>query len=438
MNTEILVVGLNHRTAPVEVRERITYPGNSNGQMTRLFLEIDGVSEALIISTCNRAEVVVAGTCDERTLSRILDTVSTIHDIPREFFENYLYSRQGAEAVSHIFRVAASLDSMVLGEPQILGQVKEGYRLAASVNATGPILNRLMHRAFFTAKRVRTETGVGLAGVSVAYVAVELAKKILGNLQDKAVLLVGAGEMAELAARHLSSQVRTPPVIVNRTIENACTLAGMLNGLARGMDQLEDCLAQTDVAITSTGSCETLITSAHMTRVMRRRRNKPIFIIDIAVPRDVEISVNDIDGVYLYNIDDLQSVVAENVEERSQEAIRAETIVAEETAKFIDWSKCLDSTPTIVAIRRRLEEIRANELARSNGKLSSLNPAQREAVEMITKSIINKIAHDPIAFLKRAKSRPKRNLYLDIAQRMFNVSDSACTPDLGEESSSRK
>ncbi len=251
--------------------------------------------------------------------------------------------------------------------------------------------------------------------------AVELARKILGDLNDKAVILIGAGEMAELAARHLTTHVEKPILVVNRTLENACQLARRLQGSAAPMDKLEEGLGTADVVITSTGSCDPIITFAQMKAVMKKRRYRPIFLIDIAIPRDVEAAVNDIDGVYLYNIDDLQAVVDENLGGRKQEALRGEQIVAEEVEKFTYWARTLDSTPTIVAIKERLETIRAGELARLNGKLSHLAPEEREVVEIITRSIINKIAHEPISFLKKVGRTSKRNVYLYTAQRMFKL-----------------
>ncbi|MBI5248271.1 MAG: glutamyl-tRNA reductase, partial [Desulfomonile tiedjei] len=333
----ILVIGLNHSTAPVEVREKITFPGDSEGKVTRFFANLDGVEEAMILSTCNRAEIIVSADDPAARREPLIRAIGEVHGLDPDPFREFLYVRSGDAAVRHVFRVAASLDSMVIGEPQILGQVKEGYRRAADVDATGPILNRLLHRAFFAAKRVRTETGVGSAAVSVAYAAVELARKILGELNDKSVLLIGAGEMAELAARHLITQVKQPVVVVNRTFENACNLARELRGSAVRMEKLEEGLVDADVVITSTGSCEPLITRDHMRRVMRRRRYRPIFLIDIAIPRDVEPAANDVDSVYLYNIDDLQAVVEENLGERRQEALRGERIVEEEVTKFMNW-----------------------------------------------------------------------------------------------------
>jgi glutamyl-tRNA reductase len=434
MSVSLLVIGLNHSTAPVEVRERISFPGDEDGKVTRLIADVSGVEEAMILSTCNRAEIITTvGSQDTR--DQLIEAIGTIHDVDSKLFREFLYVKEDGDAVRHVFRVASSLDSMVLGEPQILGQVKEGYKRATTVSATGPILNRLMHRAFFTAKRVRTETGVGSAAVSVAYVAVELAKKILGRLNDKAVLLIGAGEMAELAAKHLSGQVERPIVVVNRTFDNACTLARQLGGNAMAMEQLLDALVNADVVITSTGSCEPIIRQSDTRIVMKRRRFRPIFLIDIAIPRDVEPQVNDIDGVYLYNIDDLQLVVEENVGERREEAVRGERIVDEEVDKFVNWTKTLESTPTIVALREKLEAIRTGEMSRLNGRISKLSPEDRETVEMITKSIINKIAHDPISFMKKTGARSKRNDYLDLAQRLFKLDGLLSDPTSGEEES---
>lgn len=435
MSAELLVIGLNHATAPVEIREKVTFPGDDQGEVTRGLLQIEQVLEAMILSTCNRAELIVMTENPEVTCENLVQAIGRFHCLDMDPFRKFLYFKQGAEAVRHLFRVASSLDSMVLGEPQILGQVKEGYRRAAKAHATGPIMNRLMHRAFFAAKRVRSETGIGSAAVSVAYVAVELARKILGELKGRQVLLIGAGEMAELAARHLISQVDAPVVVVNRTFENACVLARQLRGSALPLDQLEHALVATDVVITSTGSCDPIMRVAEMKNVMRKRRFRPIFLIDIAIPRDVEPEVNDVEGIYLYNIDDLQAVVEENIGERRQEALRAESIVEEEVEKFIEWTRTLDSTPVIVALKERLEAIRQGELAKQNGKLSSLTPAQRDTVEIITRSIINKIAHDPIAFLKKAGSSSKRNDYFYAAQRMFRLNGRSDDDDFGEEES---
>ena len=433
MKSEILVIGLNHITAPVEIRERITFPGDESGQVTRSILGVEGIQEAVIVSTCNRSEVITAAEDIEAASERLIHFMARLHVVDPETLCEFLYVKAGEDAVRHVFRVSSSLDSMVLGEPQILGQVKEAYSRAANAGATGPILNRLMHRAFFSAKRVRTETGIGLAAVSVAYVAVELAKKILGELREKSIMIVGAGEMAELAARHLSDQVEKSLIVFNRTYETACSLARQLRGRAAPMERLNEGLIEADVVITSTGSCEPLISEDQIKNVMRRRRFRPIFLIDIAIPRDVEPSVNSIEGVYLYNIDDLQTVVQENLGERRHEAEKGEAIVELEVEKFMKWTKTLHSTPTIIALKEKLETIRTGELARLNGKLSDLSQEEREIVELITRSIVNKIAHDPISFLRKTGLTSKQNMYLDVVQRLFRLDSSVGTGESREE-----
>ncbi len=431
MSVSIVVIGLNHSTAPVQIREKITFQGDPNGSATKSFANNPGVSELMILSTCNRVEIIAIYDGNQSTENELIDRIASYHQLDRENFDDYLYIKRDSDAVRHVFRVASSLDSMILGEPQILGQVKDGYRKASEAATTGPILNRLMHRGFFSAKRVRTETNVGAAAVSVAYVAVELAKKILGDLQDKSVLLIGAGEMAELAAKHLISQVVKPLTVVNRTYENACVLASQLDGSAVPMNELEQALTTADVVITSTGSCDPIICSPNMRNVMKVRRYRPIFLIDIAIPRDVEPAVHDIDGVYLYNIDDLQSVASDNLGERKIEALRGERIVEEEVSKFMNWTETLDSTPTIIALREKLEQIRTSELARLNGKLAKLNTDERDLVDQVTRSIINKIVHDPISFLKQSGKNAKRTDYLDVTQKLFNLYDTN-TPAAGE------
>jgi glutamyl-tRNA reductase len=418
---EILLVGLNHSTAPVEVRERITFQGDADGAITRGMAQIPGVQEALIISTCNRAEVLAVCSSPELVERRVIDHIGSIHESAPADFRNYLYTFCGEDAVRHLFRVASSLDSMVIGEPQILGQVKESYRRAVIAKAAGPILNRLMHRAFFTAKRVRNETGVGRAAVSVAYVAVELAGKILGDLKRKTVLLIGAGEMAELAARHLAAHVDGPIHVVNRTFETACELARELSGRAFRFERMVECLTESDVVITSTASCEPILRADDLRKVLKLRRYRPLFLIDIAIPRDVEPEANEIDGVYLYNIDDLQTVAAENVSERREEARKAESLVEEEIGKFMAWKQTLAFAPTIVAFKEKLERIREAEVNRLNGKLGHLGASEREAVEAVTRAIVNKIAHEPIVFLKHSGVTSKGPLYLDAVQKLFGL-----------------
>ena len=418
---DFIVVGVNHTTAPVEVRERITFPGNQDGAVTRIVAQTKGVDECVILSTCNRAEIIAAVVDPDYVSERLVELIAQIHGIGADFLRPHLYIKTSVEAVKHILRVTSSLDSMVLGEPQIAGQVKAAFKRDAAANTTGPLINRLMHRAFFTAKRVRTETGVALAAVSIAYVAVELAKKILGELEPCQALLVGAGEMAELTARHLAGNVAKPIRIINRTIENACVLASQFQGTAEPMDRLFDALSTSDVVISSTGSCDPIIKYSNMKAVMKLRRYKPIFMIDIAIPRDIEPRVNDLDGVYLYNIDDLQAVVDENMGERLQEAEKAGEIVEEEVRKFMNWNRSLEWAPTIVSLKKKFEDIRINEIGRMNGRLSRLSDSEREAIDILTRSIINKIAHGPISFMKQSLNTSRHNQHIDFVQRVFDL-----------------
>jgi glutamyl-tRNA reductase len=326
-----------------------------------------------------------------------------------------------SDAIRHIFRVASSLDSMVLGEPQILGQIKEAYTRATMEKTAGVIINRLMHRAFHVAKRVRTETGVCEAAVSISYAAVELAKKIFYVLEGKKVLLIGAGEMAELAARHLMGQGVSTMVVANRTFHRAVQVAEPFRAQAIAFEEIEGQLSNVDIVISSTASPEYVIAYDLVKRSMRRRRNRPLFCIDIAVPRDIEPSVNEIENVYLYDIDDLKGVVQLNLAQRRQEAVQAERIVEEEVVKFGNWMQTLEVVPTIVSLREKAETIIRAELKKSSTALSRLDPEENRAVQVLVRSIAEKVIHDPIVFLKHKAGSPLVKEYLDAARRLFKL-----------------
>jgi glutamyl-tRNA reductase len=325
------------------------------------------------------------------------------------------------EAVLHIFRVACSLDSMVVGEPQILGQIKEAYRQAIEARTSGVIINRLLHKAFSVAKRVRTETRIGSSAVSISYAAVELAKKIFGELKGKNALLIGAGEMAELAAEHLLSNGVDRIVVANRTLERALALAKRFNGSTVPWEELLEELARIDIIVSSTGSTEPILTVADVKKRMRARRNRPLFFIDIAVPRDIEPEVNRIDNVYLYNIDDLQGIIEINRTERAKEAVRAEHIIAAEALKFDAWLRTLEVVPTIVSIRDKAEQIRQTEVSRTLNQLGSLSEEEIQAVHVLTQAMVKKLLHDPILFLKRVSNRSRKDFYLDVARKLFHL-----------------
>jgi glutamyl-tRNA reductase len=335
--------------------------------------------------------------------------------------QQYSYLYQGRDAVEHLYNVAASLDSMVVGEPQILGQLKQAYREALEHKTTGVILNRLLHKSFSVAKRVRTETNIGGSAVSISYAAVQLAKKILGNLRDKSVLLVGAGEMAELAAEHLVRQGIGRVIVANRTLERAVKLAQRFNGTAVGLAELTTQLAEVDILVSSTGATDLILTKDQVKPLMRQRKNRPLFLIDIAVPRDLDPELNDLDNVYLYDIDDLKNVVDVNKAEREKEALRAEGIVAEEVVKFEQWLEGMEIAPTITAIRQKANGIREAEVAKTLATLKSLSDNERRSVEMLANAIVNKLLHEPMIFLKNSAPHDNPALKLAFVRQLFGL-----------------
>jgi glutamyl-tRNA reductase len=414
------VIGVNHKTAPVEVRERLAIPESRLPEACQKLAMQPGVEEGMIISTCNRVEVVAQlknGTGDLRSFIREYFQVD-----PAEF-EQHLYEFREQEAVRHVFRVAASLDSMVVGEPQILGQVKEAYATARAVGTVRAQLDQLLTRAFAVAKRVRTETAVGSSAVSVASVAVELAKKIFGNLAGKQVFLVGAGKMSELAARHLLAHGCEAIFVANRTYDRAIRLAQKFNGQAIEFSRLYDSCDRADIVITSTGSPHAIFRREHGEQFLSRRKNRPMFFIDIAVPRDVDPEMNKLDGIFVYDIDDLQQAVASHVADRKKEAERAEAIVDSEVERFQARINTLDVVPTIVSLQDHLETIRQAEIDRVRGRLGRLSPDQEMAVEALTRGIVNKIMHTPISALKTAARDPEATTVVDLVRRLFNLQE---------------
>jgi glutamyl-tRNA reductase len=414
------LIGVNHKTAPVEIRERLVVPESRLAEACQRFAEHPAISEGMIVSTCNRVEFLANmknGTGDLREFLRDYFAVD-----PSQF-ENHLYEFRESEAVRHVFRVASSLDSMVVGEPQILGQVKEAYATARAVGAVRAQLDQLLTRAFAVAKRVRTETAVGSSSVSVASVAVELAEKIFGNLQGKSVYLVGAGKMSELAARHLLAHGAASIFVANRTYDRAIGLAQKFKGQAIEFDRLQDTCDRADIVITSTGAPHFIFRREHGEKFLARRRNRPMFFIDIAVPRDVDPELNKLDGIFVYDIDDLQQAVSSHVADRKKEAEKAEAIVNGEVEKFQARLATLDVVPTIVSLQDHLETIRQAEIDRVRGRLGSLSNDQELAVEALTRGIVNKIMHTPISTLKTAARDPESTTVVDLVRRLFNLQD---------------
>jgi len=422
---KILTIGMNHETAPIELRECLAGETEQTIRALASMRQLDAVREGLFLSTCNRVEALFIADEPDSAKASIISLLSNLGGIETEEILPCLYVLEDMKAVKHVFNVASSLDSMVVGEPQILGQIKAAYTLATQEKTSGVILNRLMHRAFHVAKRVRSETDICGAAVSISYAAVELAKKIFHILEGKKVLLVGAGEMAELAARHLLTHGVSSLVVANRTFERAVEVAGRFNAEPVSFEEMESQLLNADIVITSTASTEYVVTREQVRKSLRKRRNRPLFFIDIAVPRDVEPRVNALNNVYLYDIDDLKGVVELNMAQRREEAVKAGRIVEEEVAKFEKWLETLAVVPTIVSLRNKAESIIHAEFAKSRSALDGLTPAQNEALETLIRSIVEKMLNDPIVYLKGRAGRSTLNTYLDLTRKLFGLDDGA-------------
>ena len=417
----IIVVGLSHKTAPVEIRERVAFPPTAMEKPLRELMSLPAVTEGVIVSTCNRVELYATSRDPEAGVVQLKRFLAAYHDFPSQELESHLYDYQGEDAIRHVFRVSSSLDSMVIGEPQILGQIKTAYGYATEFKTAGLILNRFLHKAFSVAKRVRTETEIASNAVSVSFAAVELARKIFGKLEDKTVLLIGAGEMCELAARHFINNGVSSVMVTNRTFERAEKLAAEFNGRPILFDSFSDHLPQVDIILTSTGAPNFILGHKTVEEVIRRRRNKPMFFIDIAVPRDIDPKVNKIDNVYLYDVDDLQGVVQSNLKERQKEAKKAEGIIDEEIGQFFRWLASLEVVPTIVSLRSKLEEMRRVELEKTFASLKDLDQKERKAIEALTSAIINKVLHQPITTLKNSQNDASGDSYVDAVRALFDL-----------------
>jgi glutamyl-tRNA reductase len=417
------ITGLNHRTAPLEVREKLAFSEQSLPEALRALKGEPGLLEGMILSTCNRVEVAVASedACDPLALATGFFEHS--RGIEHGWANPYLYHHEDREAVRHLFRVAASLDSMVLGEPQILGQLKAAYATAKVHGALSGFLDVLLTRAFSVAKRVRSETEIGRSAVSVSYAAVELARQIFGSLDGKKVMVVGAGKMSELAARHLRRSGVAGICVTNRTRERAVELARLFDGVIVDYDRFAAGLHEVDIVIASSGAPHYILSPDDVRRALEARRNRPMFLIDIAVPRNIDPAVNRLDNVFLYDIDDLERVVNSNRQERAKEAEQAEAIVALEVDRMVGRLHAREVTPTIVSLQEQLEQIRTGELARVRSKLGTLTPQQEEALEMLTRGIVNKVAHGPISELRRSAGHPEGLHLVDLIHRVFKLGD---------------
>ncbi|HXB70830.1 MAG TPA: glutamyl-tRNA reductase [Candidatus Acidoferrales bacterium] len=418
---KLLITGVSHKTAPVEVRERLAFREESLPAALADLKARDGVAEAVILSTCNRVEITIT-TEDQFDPQAIVDAfLAEQKGVDPDAIEPHLYRHMGKEAIHHLFRVAASLDSMVVGEPQILGQLKAAYAAAKNCGSVCGWLDGLMTRTFSVAKRVRSETGIGQMAVSVSYAAVELARKIFGSLTNRTVMIVGAGKMSELAARHLRRSGASHVFVTNRTHERAVEMARLFQGTPVEYGRFTAMLPEVDILISSSGAPHYILHKDEMQRVISARRNKPMFLIDIAVPRNIEPSVNEIDNVFLYDIDDLQEVVNANLRERAKEADRAESMVAEEVERMMARLKVAEVTPVIVGLQEQWEQIRVAEMDKTRRKYGPFTPEQEHAMEALTKGIINKIAHGPISELRNHAGNPEGAQVVAAIRKAFHL-----------------
>ncbi|HEX7548492.1 MAG TPA: glutamyl-tRNA reductase [Candidatus Methylomirabilis sp.] len=421
---ELFVLSLNHDTASIDLRERLFFPERELPKALDALGEVPELAERMILTTCNRVEVYgVAEGPLSQTVESVVACLGRHRNLDPAQFDGAFYTHTAAAAARHVFRVASSLESMVLGEPQILGQVKSAYSIARAEQSTGIVLNNLLEQAFHVAKRVRTETGIASEPVSISSVAVDLARKIFGDLAGRTVLILGAGEMAELALRHLVDDGVQSILVANRTYERAVALAEQFRGRAVTYDSFQQEMLKADIVISATSAPHIILKKEDMQKIIQERRHRPIFLIDIADPRDIDAACNGVDNVYLYNIDDLQSVAAANQKERQREAERAVPIVEREVELFLAWLRGLDVVPTIVSLRNRMEEIREAELRKAMSRLGDLTPEQRETIASLTTAMVNKILHQPMSELRRRAVHQDGHMYSTVLRRLFGLEE---------------
>jgi glutamyl-tRNA reductase len=434
----LIVVGVSHKTAPVEIREKLAVPESRLGEALSRLCSYEGVKEGVLLSTCNRVEVYSVVEDVEAGYGRIQEFLADTHlSLSSEQLTPHLYWHTGDRAIGHLFRVASSLDSMIIGESQILGQLKDAFEVALSHKTTGVIMNKVVKKAISVAKRVRTETKIAEMAVSVSYAAVELAKKIFSNLDEKTVLLVGAGEMAKLAARHLISHGVRQVRITTRTPQHAIDLADKFGGTPVPFDQFRDEMAAADIVLVSTGAAHYLIGAEDVQRAVDKRGNRPMFLIDISVPRNIDPAVRHVDNAFLFDIDDLKHRVQQNRAERLQEAEKAERMVVEEVQATVEWMKSLEVTPTIVALRTKVDEIKQAEVEKVLGRLPHLSQQDRELVEGLASSIVNKLIHRTMVTLKAEVNSSNGPAFVEAARRFFHLDPAASQARPDEECADR-
>jgi glutamyl-tRNA reductase len=432
----IVVVGLSHKTAPVEIREKLAVPESRMGEALTRLCSYQGVREGILLSTCNRVEVYAVVDEIESGYGRIQDFLADAHlSLSSEQLTPHMYWHEGDRAISHLFRVASSLDSMIVGESQILGQIKEAFEVALTHKATGIILNKVVKKAISVAKRVRTETKIAEMAVSVSYAAVELAKKIFSDLGEKTVLLVGAGEMAKLAARHFIANGVRHVRVTTRNPQHALELANRFGGTAVAFEEFREDMASADIVLVSTGAAHYLVSADDVQRSVKQRMNRPMFLIDISVPRNIDPAVRHVDNAFLFDIDDLKTRVEQNRGERLNEAEKAERMVVDEVGIVRQWLQSLEVTPTIVALRARIDDIKQAELDKTLGRLANLSAQERELVEAMASSIVNKLIHNTMVTLKAEVNSSEGAAFVEAARRFFSLADPALSNVKGNTTS---
>jgi glutamyl-tRNA reductase len=417
----LAVLGINHKSASVEVREKVSLDEERCGSLSQHLLEETAITEVVPLSTCNRTEIYVVSSRPEVGRHQITGCLAQVTGVDRPVLDDCIYYHEGAATVEHLYRVVSSLDSMVMGEAQILGQVKEAYRAAHRQQTTSVLLNRLFRNALEVGKKVRTDTRIGENPVSVSSVAVDMVRKVYDDLEGRTAMLLGAGKMSELTARHLASHGISSFLVSNRTFSRAEEMAEEFDGEPVPFDDLSSWLPRADIVISSTGAPHYVLRRGEVERAMRRRHNKPIFFIDIAVPRDIDPGVNSVYNAFLYDIDDLKEVAAANAAERGKEARKAEKIISEEVRDFGKWVASLDAIPTISALREKAEEIKRAELEKAMKKIDSLSEKEANRVETMASAIVNKILHSPTVELKRAANERGGYMYVESIRRLFGL-----------------
>jgi glutamyl-tRNA reductase len=420
---DLLLLGVSHHTAPVDLRERVDFSRRGVVEALRELAIRPAPPEAVVVTTCNRAEIYVACEDTSTTRSDLGLFMSRFHDVPESELTPHLYAHTGADVARHLFRVAAGLDSLIVGEPQIFGQVKSAFATASSERCTGSLLNKLFMSSFAVGKKVRAETGLGEGAVSVSYAAISLARKIFGNLQERRVLVVGAGDMAELTAMHLQSQQVAQIVVTNRTLARAEALARKVGGTAVAWSAVDEELLHADIVVTATGAQTPVISAPSIDRVMRARRNRPLFVVDIGLPRDVDPAAGELEQVFLYNIDDLRAMISENLVRRQEQTTQAEVMIGREVDDFVVWQRSRGAIPTLVALRRRFEAVREAELERLAPRLNGLSADARARVEDVTRLLVQKLLLEPTERLKTTPDEATAAQYADALTQLFSLGE---------------